>query len=270
MSVPVPPADAPRSLTARSVLLSVLLGTEPPRLPVSLLVSTTELFGIAEGTARTALSRMVTKGELRSTDGWYEIASARLLHRRARQTAGRTGTTTDWIASDGWIQAVIVTAGRRPADERAELRRALADARLAELREGVWVRPANLEITRPLIDDEPLAWGRSVFETDPATLATRLWDLETWSDHARELLGSVVDLTPDLDAGGRTALAPGFVLSAAVLRHLGVDPLLPRDLLPAGWPGTELRDAYERFDAAYRSVLRAWFDEHRDPADRRT
>lgn len=72
-----------RTLTARSVLLSVLLGTDPPRLPVGLLVRTTELFGIAEGTTRTALSRMVATGELTTTDGWYEIASPASCSARA-------------------------------------------------------------------------------------------------------------------------------------------------------------------------------------------
>src|SRR5690606_14302717 len=82
---------AGRRMTARSVLLSVLLGSDPPRLPVNLLVSTTELFGIAEGTARTALSRMTSTGELRAADGRYEIVSERLLHRQARQTVSRHG-----------------------------------------------------------------------------------------------------------------------------------------------------------------------------------
>jgi phenylacetic acid degradation operon negative regulatory protein len=44
-----------------------------------------------------------------------------------------------------------------------------------------------------------------------------------------------------------------------VLRHLQADPLLPAELLPARWPGSALRADYDRYDAAYRSTLRAWF-----------
>ena len=55
------------ALTARSVIASTLLGTEPPRLPGRVLVRVGELFGITEGTIRTALSRMVASGELTST-----------------------------------------------------------------------------------------------------------------------------------------------------------------------------------------------------------
>ena len=49
---------------ARSVLASVLLGTDPPWLPTPLLVRTGALFGITEGTVRTALSRMAAAGEV--------------------------------------------------------------------------------------------------------------------------------------------------------------------------------------------------------------
>ncbi|HJR38673.1 MAG TPA: PaaX domain-containing protein, C- domain protein, partial [Nocardioidaceae bacterium] len=61
------------ALTARSVLASVLLGTEPPWLPTRLLVRTAELFGIADGTARVALSRMLSAGEAVAEDGGYRL-----------------------------------------------------------------------------------------------------------------------------------------------------------------------------------------------------
>ncbi len=64
-----------------------------------------------------------------------------------------------------------------------------------------------------------------------------------------------------LEAGDTEALAPGFVLSASVLRLTQADPLLPTALLPAGWPGAALRAEYDRYDAAYQSLLGAWFRE---------
>ena len=54
----------------------------------------------------------------------------------------------------------------------------------------------------------------------------------------------------------------GFVTSAAVLRLLQRDPLLPAELLPPGWPGDDLRRAYDRYDAAYRAVWTGWFRRH--------
>jgi phenylacetic acid degradation operon negative regulatory protein len=47
-----------------------------------------------------------------------------------------------------------------------------------------------------------------------------------------------------------------------VLRHFQADPLLPGQLLPEDWPGDRLRRDYDRYDTAYRSVLRTWFSEH--------
>ena len=253
------------TLTARSVVLSVLLGTDPPRLPVGLLVSTTELFGIAEGTTRTALSRMTQAGELVADDGWYAIADPRLLGRQTRQSFSRRGDTLPWDGS--WLQLVVTASGRRPADERATLRDDLRAARLAELREGIWLRPDNLD-QRPITtrasspDNQQLMWFHTT-PSEPDALVARLWDLDAWAATATELLGHLERLTPHFAAGDRTELAAGFVLSADVLRHFQADPLLPRELWPAPWPGAELRSAYERYDAAYRSVLRAWFDEHR-------
>lgn len=247
-----------KPLTARSVLLSVLLGTDPPRLPVNLLVRTTGLFGIAEGTTRTALSRMATAGEVATDDGWYSLASPRLLERRSRQEASRHPVEAHW---DGrWHQAVVLP-GRRPAAERARLRSALGAGRLAELREGIWLRPTN--VARPAGPDvSGVTWSATVPD-DPDAVAQMLWDLPAWAVTAAELSTELAGLTPALEAGDRRPLADGFVLSAAVLRHLQADPLLPADLLPPDWPGNALRHDYDRFDTAYRSVLRSWFDEHR-------
>lgn len=242
-------------MTARSVLLSVLLGTDPPRLPVQLLVQTTRLFGIAEGTTRTALSRMAAVGEVVADDGSYEIAADRLLARQARQAASRAARTRAWRGRR-WRQAVVVADGRRPAAERAALRTELDAARLAEQREGVWLRPDNVDVD---VDAPELRWSTLVPDDDPAALAAELWDLEGWAARAEELRAAMGLLVAPLEAGDRSVLADGFVLSAEVLRHFQADPLLPDPLLPGGWPGVALRREYDRYDRAYRAVLRAFF-----------
>ena len=66
-------------------------------------------------------------------------------------------------------------------------------------------------------------------------------------------------LVSPLEDGSTDALSEGFVVSAAVLRHFQADPLLPEELLPRAWPGGGLRDEYDRFDAAYRALLRDYF-----------
>ncbi len=255
-------SQSSNSLTARSVLLSVLLGTTPPRLPVRRLVRTTELFGIAEGTTRTALSRMAAAGELTAGDGWYELAADRLLARQARQSASRAAHTAAWEGGR-WVQAVVAAEGRRPPAERAALRSALSGARLAELREGVWLRPDNLGGVGLLAAQvgergDDVLWFTAVPEGDPVDLAARLWPLGSWAEGARRLVARMAELVGPLEAGDRRPLADGFVLSADVLRHVQADPLLPAALLPAAWPGARLRTDYDRYDAAYRAVLAGW------------
>jgi phenylacetic acid degradation operon negative regulatory protein len=239
------------------VIASTLLGTEPPRLPVQVLVRAGELFGLAGGTVRVALSRMTANGELRAADGWYEL-TGRLLERQARQAASRRPRTTRWTGA--WHTAVVV-AERRSAADRAALRSALTTARLAELREGLWLRPDNLALDRA-VGGSHCTWLSSRPadpDLDDRALAARLWDLAGWARAAEGLRRQMARSVGRLEAGDTAALAPGFVLSASVLRHFNADPLLPAALLPARWPGEDLRREYDRFDAAYRRVLRDWF-----------
>jgi phenylacetic acid degradation operon negative regulatory protein len=242
------------SLTARSVIASTLLGTEPPRLPGRVLVRVGELFGITEGTIRTALSRMVAGGELVAEDGSYQLSGARLLERQARQSASRRATRHVWHGA--WVMAIVIS-DRRTAEARAELRTALESARLSELREGVWLRPDNIDVTWPPVVAEQctIVHARDV----DSALVRRLWPVDEWAGRADELRAAMAEFVDPLERGDTSALADGFVVSAAVLRHFQADPLLPEELLPRGWPGAALRTEYDRFDAAYRALLRDYF-----------
>ncbi|MEO3869928.1 PaaX family transcriptional regulator C-terminal domain-containing protein [Nonomuraea sp. B12E4] len=233
------------NLSARSAVLSALLGIHPPRLPARHLVRLGGVFGIAEGTVRVALSRMVAAGDLVLSDGHYTL-SERLIERQARQDESRDPHTRPW---DGTWEVAVVTAERRAPADRAALRHAMTALRLAELREGTWMRPANLVRAWPgivtgqctLIDGRP--------HGDPTPL---LWDLDGWAAEARRLRRALDDAE---------GLARGFLVSAAVLRHLLADPLLPAELLPAGWPGAALRARYDDFDRHYRQALLAHLEE---------
>lgn len=244
-------------LTARSVLASTLLGLDPPELRTSALVAGAELLGVAPGTARVAISRMVAAGELEATGDGYRLAGP-LLARRARQDLSRRGAPVGW---DGRWATRIAPGEARTAADRAELRAAMTALRHAALRDGVWLRPANLP-GGVLPEAEALVAAhtvRIVGEVDDGpALARSLWDLDGWSAGAGDLLAEIAPLQDRLDRDDADALAPAFVAAAASLRHLQADPLLPADLLPADWPGAELRATHERFEATFRRVLRAW------------
>lgn len=222
-------------LTARSVVLSVLLGAHPAWATASELFSLTADFGIREPTVRVALTRMVGAGDLvRSADG-YRL-SERLLSRQRRQDEAINPRLRPW---DGTWTMLVITSVGTDARTRAALRNALQDKRFAELREGVWLRPDNLDAGLP---DDVADRGRVLHacDDDPHGLAAHLWDLTGWADRGHRLLD---DMEAARDIPAR------FVTAAAIVRHLLTDPVLPAELLPERWPGDELRTAYTGFAA---------------------
>lgn len=222
-------------MTARSVVLSVLLGAHPAWATASELLRLTDDFDIRESTVRVALTRMVAAGDLvRSEDG-YRL-SDRLLERQRRQDDAINPGRRPW---DGrWITLVITRVGSQ-ARVRAALRNTLQRKRFAELREGVWMRPDNVAVE---LGDEVAQRVRVLRASDeqPAELAARLWDLSGWASAGRDMLTAMAEAD---DGPGR------FVAAASIVRHLLTDPVLPDELLPEDWPGKALRAAYEDFAA---------------------
>jgi len=238
-----------RPLTARSVVLSTLLGSHPPRLPVQSLIRVGGLFGIAEGTVRVALSRMTADGDLLPVDGTYEL-TARLLARQHDQDETRSPATRTWR---GRWDVVIIDRTVRPGAGKTALLGALGTLRLAQLRDGVWLRPDNLVRPWPPSLPAPVTHLRAMPLDDAVGMARRLWPLEKWTTYASALLAAMAD------AGDP---ARRFALSAAVLRHLRTDPLLPPALEPPEWPGRHLRREYSRFEADLGRLLRSPMDDH--------
>ena len=220
-------------LTARSVVLSVLLGAHPAWSTAAELLRLTSDFGIREPTLRVALTRMVSGGDLvRSEDG-YRL-SDRLLVRQRRQDDALNPATRDW--NGDWITVVITAVGTE-ARTRAALRTALMDHRFGELREGMWLRPDNLDGQLPAIADGRVRVLRTR-DDNPEDLACQLWDLAAWSKTGHRLLREMTAATDVPDQ---------FIVAAAMVRHLLVDPVLPAGLVPADWPADRLRTAYAEF-----------------------
>jgi phenylacetic acid degradation operon negative regulatory protein len=222
-------------MTARSVVLSVLLGAHPAWATASELIRLTADFDIREPTVRVALTRMVSAGDLvRSEDG-YRL-SDRLLARQRRQDGAINPRLRKW---DGTWTTLVITSVGTDARTRAALRTALQDNRFAELREGVWLRPDNLDGQLPA-DGQDRVRVLHARDDDPAELTARLWDLPGWVRVGRDLLDDMASAT---DIPGR------FIAAAGMVRHLLSDPVLPAELLSDDWPGNALREAYTNFAA---------------------
>ena len=260
-----------RSLTARSVIASTLLGTHPPVLSARVLVRSGAMFGISEGTVRVALTRMTNAGEL-STDGngRYELIG-HLRNRQHRQDESRSGVNDSANGKrwDGeWEMAAVVGEGRTAA-ERTELRVAMGRLRHSELREGFWLRPTNLAANRLAADRAVADQWTIAFSgrpNDAKAVARQLWDLPAWSGASLDLLRQLRNGVTDLRKTGAKprcgdSLAQWFTTNATVLRHLQADPLLPTTLLPSDWPGKQLRDTFATFDTAFLERWRAWLHE---------
>jgi phenylacetic acid degradation operon negative regulatory protein len=249
-----------RPLTARSIIASLLLGMHPPRLASSRLVRWCSLFGVSEGTARVALSRMVERGELTADDGIYELAGSVRRRQRAQDWV-LAPTLHDWDGS--WMLGVVAPEARSAAD-RAALRAAADRAHLAEVREGLWARPDNVprqaagdEVWAVL--DEQCAWWRGQPDEDGPSLVTRLFTPAAWIERAEQLIDRLEPVTAALADGRLERLAEGFVTGAAALQHVRRDPLLPDELVPEQWPGDALRRAYAAYRDTYGTAVGAWF-----------
>jgi phenylacetic acid degradation operon negative regulatory protein len=229
-----PAAVRLRPLTARSAILSLLLGAHPPSATVRELVAFGRQVAIKESAVRAALTRMVTAGDLQRADGTYTL-SARLLERQQRQDDALALPTGAWDGT--WRVAAVVSSGKDSA-RRLHLRRSMLGAHFGELREGLWMRPDNLTWTpgTDIADDVELMQARP--DTDPEDLARRLFDPEHWAATGHDLLAHAAVSTTPHDR---------LCVFAAIVRHLTRDPLLPDELLPPGWPGGALRAAYDEF-----------------------
>lgn len=233
-----------KPVTTRSALLTLLLAAEVPSLSARELVAASSVVGFAEPAVRVALSRMTAAGDVvRDPDGGYGLSS-RLRERQRRQERATHPDLRTWDGS--WELVVVTTAGRAAAD-RADLRAELAELRLGELREGVWTRPANLHLAWPDSVEEVCDRFVGAPVVDAAPLAARLWDLAAWADTARALLAATATEDPVLR----------FTACATSGRHLLADPVLPAALLPADWPGDELRANHVAYKQWINDVRRS-------------
>lgn len=223
-----------RPLTARSAILSMLLGAHPPSATVSEVVAFGRHVDINDSAVRAALTRMVAAGDLQRESGVYTL-SDRLVERQHRQDEAMRVPTGAWNGT--WHVAVVVSTGKDPAS-RLHLRRSMVGAHFGELREGVWMRPDNLEWHPDADIAEDLELMRARPHHHAGDLAYRLFTPHRWAATGRDLLAHADHAATPHDR---------LTAVATIVRHLTRDPLLPPELLPSDWPGGALRRTYDAF-----------------------
>lgn len=223
-----------RKLTARSAVLSALLGAHPAEASSAGILTLATKLGFGQSAVRVALTRLVAAGDLDRSDGMYRL-SARLIDRQRRQDFAVHHEATAW---DGSWRLAVVTTGAGDSTQRAALRAALRTAKYGEVREGVWGRPNNVSTTVRADVRERLSLFHAVPEDDTARLITECFAPQEWARAAEELI-TMLRAAP--------VLVERFEIAAAIVRHILDDPLLPSEVLPARWPGQDIRRAYESF-----------------------
>src|SRR5262245_60761824 len=238
-------------------------------MPVRALVEAATLFGIAEGSVRVALTRLLADGLVeRDERGEYRLgASAEPVRRRARVWRDLGSQLRAW--SGAWIAVLDARAPVGRAERRS--RRALELTGFRALRRGLRLRPDNLGGGLPRLREQlaelGLAPGAVVCELRELDAlsearARSLWDgdalVATYRRHCREIEASARRL-PSRSA--EQAMVESFRVGGAALRTLARDPLLPEPIVPAH-ERDALVAAMRAYDALGRTSWAAFLARH--------
>lgn len=258
-------ADGPRAPRTRqgsppSLLLTLLgdywWGQEEP-LPSAALVDLLADFGVSDVAARAALSRMVKHGLLVSTrngrNTFYAMtprAQAVMREGAVRIVAFGRGDGADW---DGRWSLVAFSVPEANRSAREALRTRLRWLGFAPLYDALWISPhPRHDQALAELGDLGVTSATAFVATSPELPATTLapqsaWDLEGLADLYRAF---VAEWEPTHSALGKGTISPVDALTRrtelmdAWRAFPGLDPDLPRRLLPADWPRDAARDLF--------------------------
>jgi phenylacetic acid degradation operon negative regulatory protein len=253
-------AHETRFVNARSALFDIYgdhLLSRGEQAPVAALVRLVAPLGISSPAVRTAVSRMAGQGWLMPVR-LPEGAGYRLTPRavaRLREAADRIYRRE----APGWDGRWHVVVLGRIADRAARLRArsGLGYLGYACLEGSTWISPRPSVELDALLATEGLAADcfLASYDGDARVLAARAWDLDglgngyrQWLVRARQIVG------PSRDTGDEAVFAMRSELVHEWRKFLFVDPGLPSELLPAGWPG---KKAAEVFHAEAERLLPA-------------
>ncbi|MDX3660050.1 PaaX family transcriptional regulator C-terminal domain-containing protein [Streptomyces sp. ID05-26A] len=245
--------NAPQELTA--ILMADY--TFPARvwLPSAAIVTLLGEFGVAEGAARTTISRLARRGALEGRRQGRH-SSYRLTEETATDLWNGGGSiaafTTHSDSWDGYWTLITFSVPEEHSTRRRALRTALRWRGYAPLYDAVWVSPHPLP-PKGHAELAALAHGKiSVFraqhlevEGSAGRNPVQAWDVRGITGQYQAFIRRWRGLIPRIAAGGVTGAA-AVRARAEVMnsyrRFPVLDPLLPIDLLPSGWPRARARE----------------------------
>jgi phenylacetic acid degradation operon negative regulatory protein len=231
-------------VNARSALFDLYgdhLRSRTGSAPVAALVRLLAPLGVAPPAVRTAVSRMVRQGWLVPVrlPGGPGYALTPRADRRLDEAAARIYRTRS-VGWDGqWHLLAVGPLADRSARER--LRAGLSFLGYAPLGDGTWVGPRTSVEVDALLQGEGARAERFLARHDGDTvgLVRRAWDLDGLARAYLRWLGDAEAIVSAAgpDAADEEAFAVRFRLVHEWRKFLFRDPGLPRELLPADWPG---------------------------------
>jgi len=216
------------------------------------------LFGVSENSARVAMARLVAEGQLKSAGrGIYTLGKQAAF--TGQDIQGWNNRLTATCAWNGNFYAVFTAHLGRSNRKQLQLReKALALLGFREFEQGLFLRPANLNLGLAGIQEKLLAQGVEktvlAFEMKPASpaqtsLIQKLWDIrkleKLYLSHTKKLNDWMQGYSRmKLEKAARDA----YLVGSQAIYEVRRDPLLP-----AEWINAAARQQF------FESVLR--FDE---------
>ncbi len=263
MPVTAEDVNLPRTQAGASPqhLIVTLLGDywmgRTEHLPSASLVDLAAEFDISSTSARAALSRLARRGVLESSKvgrrTYYGLTprAESILEHGAHRIVTFGLTPRPW---DGTWVVVIFSVPEEQRDVRHVLRTRLRWLGFAPLYDGVWVSPqAGVDEAVELLDELAVATSTvlvsRVATVEDAGDPLRAWDLgalrRTYDEFIAEF-GPLLDRTQAGDVGTAEALVARSGIMDVWRQFPNLDPGLPEDALPDGWPRAEAREVFAR------------------------
>src|SRR5919202_1173139 len=253
---------------ARSMLLTVLGEYVLPAeegVWQETLISALGSLGYKTQAARQALARSVGAGWLRTERHGRRARVHRTEDTREMLTSGAEriysfGAPRGW---DGRWLLVVVRVPEHRRDVRHLIRSQLAWAGFGSLGNGLWISPhvhreAEVErIVRDLHVAELLSF-RAEFGGigEPARVVADAWDLDEVGERYREFIADFGRLrvkTPEGAFRAQTELVHTW------RKFPFLDPDLPQEMLPSGWPRTRAHQVFEERHTDWQAAAQEYF-----------
>lgn len=227
------------ALTAPAMIVTIYGDIVVPRGGVLWMGSLIEIcaqFGITETQVRTAVSRLVSAGRLVGIrDGrrsYYQLADS--AHEEFDLAARLLFEPIP--PADGWTILHV----RDPLPETHKR------AHFAALGNGLFIRPNHAHLASA---PAGIAFSASLTQGAPdmSEFARSLWPLDTYAAEYRSFIERFSPLLAQMLNGehrGQDAVFMRLLLVHLYRHVLLADPLLPAEVMPAGWPGPQARQLF--------------------------